>query len=200
MENYYLELPNDYKLDKEIDAKSFKVGLIMNLLALVLMVIPAALLIWFRIKNITALMEEIEEGNVFPTLLFMILFFVAYIVYIVLHELTHGIAYKITTKQKLTFGFNLFVAFCGVPHIYISKKTALIALLAPFITYTIILLPLALFINNAYAALLFILLFSGHFGGCVGDLYCTILLLFKYDNTVILRDTGPKQSFYIKKN
>ena len=35
MNKYYLELPDNYKLDKTIDAKNFLFGLLLNVLALV---------------------------------------------------------------------------------------------------------------------------------------------------------------------
>ena len=38
-----------------------------------------------------------------------------------------------------------------------------------------------------------------HVGGCVGDLWVTYYLLFKYrDKKMIVNDTGPKQTFYIE--
>ena len=121
-------------------------------------------------------------------------------VYIVLHELVHGIAYKALTKEKLTFGLSWSCAFCGVPSLYIYKKAALIALLAPFITFTVIFLPISIwlyFVNPIYfLAALFVL--GMHIGGCSGDLYVTFLLIIKYkEKNVLVNDTGPAQSFYL---
>ncbi|MCQ2122483.1 MAG: DUF3267 domain-containing protein, partial [Fibrobacter sp.] len=60
------------------------------------------------------------------------------LVYIVLHELVHGAVYKLLTGQKLTFGFKASVAYCGVPDIYVYRRTALAALLAPFVVFDIV--------------------------------------------------------------
>ena len=38
-----------------------------------------------------------------------------------------------------------------------------------------------------------------HIGGCVGDLYDAALYLFRFrDPLTLMRDTGPKQSFYLR--
>ena len=43
------------------------------------------------------------------------------VLYMVLHELTHGLFYKIFTHEKLKFGMTLTVAYCGIPRIYTKK-------------------------------------------------------------------------------
>ena len=44
-----------------------------------------------------------------------------------------------------------------------------------------------------------LVLFGIHFGGCVGDLYDTLVYLFKYKSPdTLMNDTGPKQTFYVK--
>ena len=199
MENYYNTLPDNYKVAKVVDAKDAKVGIIMNLIGLLMMALVGVPLYFIRANDITSYLASLKDNFLGPYLILMLSIFGGYIIYIILHELTHGIAYKITTKQKLTFGFNGFVAFCGVPKIYTSRKTSLIALLAPFITYTLILLPMCFMFKDGMITLVAIFLFSAHFGGCVGDLYCTILLLFKFDKNTLVNDTGPMQVFYILK-
>ena len=41
-------------------------------------------------------------------------------------------------------------------------------------------------------------LFALHFGGCVGDLHATYLLLFKFKGDILMKDTGPKQTYYAR--
>ena len=42
-------------------------------------------------------------------------------------------------------------------------------------------------------------IFSLHVSGCVGDLYDAALYLFRFrDPLTLMRDTGPKQSFYLR--
>lgn len=52
--------------------------------------------------------------------------------------------------------------------------------------------------GNGIAGLILKLLFAEHFGGCSGDLYDTVLLVFKYRKGCLINDDGPKQTIYIK--
>ncbi|MCM1195075.1 MAG: metalloprotease family protein, partial [Firmicutes bacterium] len=132
MKNYESEIPQNYKLVKTIDAKSAKIGITLNLIALLVLiacVVSAYFIIGVPLDGIIDF--EDATGNFIR----LAVFIVVMISYVILHELVHGAAYKALTKQKLTFGLTLFVAFCGVPHIYVYRKTALIAVLAPFVTF-----------------------------------------------------------------
>lgn len=196
MENYYKELPEGYREAKVVDAKAKKTSVIFTLSSFVL---TAAVLlpILLTFGSLRALFEEYGRKRM---LIADAVFLICVVSYIVLHELVHGAAYKAMTHQKLTFGMTLTVAFCGVPDIYTSRKTALVALLAPFLTFSAILIPLTIwfFSFNMLYYLLSGILFAVHFGGCIGDLYMTALLLFKYkDPRTLINDTGPKQTIYL---
>ena len=103
--SYETELPEGYSEAYTVDAKNGRTVIIMNLacLAITAAIIAIAWLI-------------IKPNNYFENYDFLhsIIFIAAMLLYIVLHELTHGIAYKLTTGRKLTFGFTLSVAYCGV--------------------------------------------------------------------------------------
>lgn len=189
MKSFEKDLPENYRLVKTVDAKSTKVSLLLTLGSLVLtaaLVVLAYVLI--RPKNFA------EEYSFLRNILFCVTMFA----YIVLHELVHGIAYKLLTKQKLTFGLTLTVAYCGVPDIYVYRRTALIALLAPFVVFDIAFLLPAFLLPNQWDAFYAAVIFAFHFGGCVGDLYDTFLYLFRFrDPQTLMRDTGPAQSFYL---
>ncbi len=195
---YEAKLPAGYREALSINAKNAKFGIVMNLLSVVIMacVMGLAFLILYLTDGLD-LRAAAADAAMLPT---MIIFFVSMLVYIVLHEIAHGIAYKALTKQKLTFGITLSCAFCGVPHIYTYRRTALIALVAPLLTFTVLLVPVCvglLFLNSIYY-LYASLLFGIHLGGCVGDIYGTCLLLFRFKSPMTLvRDTGPMQIFYL---
>lgn len=189
------ELPANYKEVRHIDATNAKFGIIFNLIALaVLVVVMAVAFLILHLNNVKVVFDIIDNFGVF------IITMLVLIVYIVLHELVHGIAYKALTKEKLTFGLSWSCAFCGVPNLYVYKKASLIALLAPFITFTVIFIPLMIllyFINPLYF-LASAFVFGMHVGGCSGDLYVTYLLLVTYKGkNVLIKDTGPAQSFYL---
>ena len=188
MPNYYRELPENAKVVKTIDAKDAKTMIKFNLIALIIMVV--SMLPFLILKGFS--LKEIQPKEL---LIAAIVYIVGVISYIILHELTHGLVYKFMTKEKLTFGVTLSCAFCGVPNIYVSKKTALLAILAPFVIFTVIFIPIIILFPSNLINLAIILIFGTHTSGCIGDLYGTIIL-FKLRGKVIMNDTGPKQTFY----
>ena len=199
MSKHYEEaLPEGYIEIYHINAKDTKTGVILNLASLLLMIIPLIVVL-----PIFFLTKEFKVEDSLQTILFLFGFLVCMILCIIAHELVHGIAYKALTKQKLTFGISWSVAYCGVPNIYVYRKAAMIALMAPFVTFTLFFCGLLVwfyFINSLLYILLSIL-FAIHFGGCSGDLYMFFLFLFKYkDKDLLMRDTGPEQFIYQKQN
>ncbi len=202
--NCFTELPEGYEPILEVDAiknKKFAIGL--NAVGTVL-TLGVGWLLWFlrfssrgeKALSCFALPLGIEP--IWQTELFLLLFIVCMCGYMVLHELTHGAVYKILTRQKLTFGISLSCAFCGVPNVFVNRKTALLALLAPFTLFSVIFLPIV-FLAEGWLSALALLIFSVHFGGCAGDLYDTLLFLTSLRGDVLMKDTGPKQTFYVRK-
>lgn len=127
-------LPDGYKPVYQIDANDKKTIWLFNITSLLLFVVVAVpLFAWLKISTSKALYELLDIG------IFRYLILIAiYIAYIFLHELTHGAAYYALTRRHLTFGTSRFVAYCGVPDIYVYRRPALIAVLAPFVTYSIL--------------------------------------------------------------
>lgn len=190
--NFETALPEGYAPVFMIDAKKKKTGVLLNLVGLLLMAAvfgAAALLIRPR---------DFLEYFSLPKWYAVV---AAMLVYLVLHELTHGAAYKILTKQKLTFGLSLTVAFCGVPQIFVYRRAALISLLAPFTVFTLVFGVAVLLLQDAWDKMYALFLLASHIGGCVGDLYDTFLFVFRFrDPTTLVNDTGPKQTIFIKCN
>lgn len=186
--NYELELPEGYREAYVMDAKEKKTVILMNAACLVMTAVGIVAALFIFRPNF--------DGS------FIVPYFIALavmLVYLVLHELTHGAAYKITTGRKLTFGLTLSVAYCGVPDIFVYRKAALISLLAPFTVFDIVFLLGALLWPSEIGRFLSAALLAVHIGGCVGDLYDTYLFLTRFrDPSVLMKDTGPKQTFYTK--
>lgn len=198
MKFYETELPEGYKTAYEIDAGNKKVGIIMNLIALVFGIAVGAVLVfavgWENVKAMFLTNTEVPY-----TLLYLVIMLVGMVVYMVAHELVHGIAYKILTKQKLTFGLKLSCAYCGVPNIFVYRSAALISLLAPFVVFNIAFLVPFFLLGNTPLRFCFLIWLVVHDGGCVGDLYDTILFLFRFrKRETLMNDTGPKQTIYVK--
>ena len=132
------ELPEEYKEVFHLDARNIKFGIIFNAIALLVTIIVTVIAIaLLALGNVS-----ISIGT--NLLVAYIVLMVSMIAYIVLHELVHGIAYKSLTGEKLTFGLKWSGAVCGVPGIYVDRYTALIAVAAPLVLFTLAFLPLTI--------------------------------------------------------
>ncbi|MCR5154480.1 MAG: DUF3267 domain-containing protein [Lachnospiraceae bacterium] len=189
MKNYETTLPDGYEEVYRVDAANKGFAVAFNLIATVIT-------LGIFLVGIALIMPDdasLDLGD--PIYLIGCLIS---LVYIVLHELTHGAAYKLLTKQKLTFGLKLSCAYCGVPHIYVYRKASIIATLAPFLVFNIVFLVPVFVAAALPVKVVSLFLFAIHFGGCTGDLYCAIIYFFRLrDPRLLTNDTGPKQTFYL---
>lgn len=201
MKRFEESLPQGYVEAKTIDAKNGKtaVAFTVGSLVLTLAVFVVVWLALFRGEPVADSLDRLVPDENWTSLVRIVVFFAAYLLYVVLHELVHGAVYKAFTKQKLTFGVTLTVAYCGIPNLYVYRTVALCALLAPFVVFVpVFLVPM--FLLESYADVLICgALLAFHVGGCIGDLYDAALYAFVFtDKTTLMRDTGPKQTFYVK--
>ena len=186
-------LPEGYVPRLTVDCQDKKLGILMNLAALAIMAV-LCVVFWRLIQPWDAFLAA-PLTSLLKTAVFM----VAVSAYIVLHELLHGAAYKLLTGRKLTFGLTWSVAYCGVPDIFVYRSAALVALLAPFVVFTVVFLLAELLIADPVSRYMAAFLLATHSGGCVGDLYDTGLYLFRLrDSDTLMQDTGPKQTFYTR--
>lgn len=197
--NYENSIPQDYVLVKHVDAKKdTKLIIVYTLLSFVPLLIIVPILCFIAWSYNGYNLFEVSKIPYYYAALLITL--VVLIIYVILHELVHGITYKILTGAKLTFGLTLAVAFCGVPDIYVRKKASITALVMPFLVFSIIFIALTIglwFVSPLYGIFSGMVL-SAHLGGCVGDLHWTLMYLtkFRHCNT-LMRDTGPQQYLYI---
>ncbi len=198
MKHYEEKLPENYRLVKTVDATGIPLSVILNVLSLVMMAGAFAVLYFAFGVDFSRVEEHFHGLPDFVQTLALLLFVVGFIVYVVLHELVHGAVYKAFTKRKLTFGVTMTCAYCGVPDVFVYRTASLCAVLAPFVIFSIAFIVPMFFLQNTMWFLLLAALFAMHFGGCVGDLYITLLYVFKFrDGKTLMRDTGPVQTFYL---
>ena len=197
--NFEKDLPVGYRQALYINAKNAKFGIIFNLIALAVLIVVIALAI-ISLHIADRQIPSFLEMSPLQLLSIYVVFIAITSAYVVLHELVHGLAYKAQTGEKLTFGVSWSCAFCGVPHIYTYRKTALIAVVAPFAVFTLLfisILILLYFVSSLYYMIMAVV-FGLHLGGCSGDLYVLYLLTKKFkDKNTLMRDTGPEQFFYV---
>lgn len=193
--NYVKELPEGYRLVKTVDAGEKRFAIPMNAAALLLTAAAGAGGFFLKFGKDPG-SAGFHTGNVWAFEGTLLAILAGLVLYTVLHELTHGLVYRILTGEKLTYGLKLTCAFCGVPDVYVTGRTALLSLLAPFTVFSVAFLVSFILLSGRFS-FAFLVLFAVHFGGCAGDLYDTFLLTFRIRGKVLMRDTGPKQTFYV---
>ena len=202
LSNFETSLPEDYVLIKHIDAKNNgKLIAIYTILSFVplIIILPALCFIAYYCNKYS--ITDTWYADYGPVALLVTCGVL--ILYIVLHELVHGITYKFFTGAKLTFGLTLTVAFCGVPNIYVRKKASAFALMMPFLIFSVIFIALTicLWLISPLYGILSGAVFAIHLGGCVGDLHWISMYITKYRHcNTLMRDTGPEQWLYIPKS
>ncbi len=196
-DNYTEELPEGYVLVKHVSAKDKKTIIIYSLLSLV----PALILTAAAVVTVyfTGGIKESDDAVFY--IVSLLVTCAVYFLYIVLHELVHGLVYKICTGRKLKFGLSATYAFCGVPDVYVYRKTAIAAVIMPFAVFSVVLIGFTagMYFVNPLIFIEAALILGLHLGGCVGDLHLTVLLAKKYRNpSTLMRDIGPEQFIYMK--
>jgi len=181
-------LPNDYQAASHINLKSTKLIISLNLWSLVL-ILPFlfGIYIYFQINPI--LNPVMFFG--FDLLVYLGLALSTFI----LHELIHGIFFKLGTDQKVSYKFHGWALSASVKGIYFYKNHYLVTGLAPFVIISI-LMVLAMFIFPMHAFMLYIIL-AVHTAGCIGDFY-VVLKLLKYNKDTLIHDYGIGMLFYTK--
>ena len=195
MKYFEKELPDGYQEVLTLDPKSKK-GRRISLIGLAIIVIGLALaILLIGVRKIFDAIGAMPRGQMW---LVILIYFVMLFLYIIVHELIHGLFYKIFTHQKLKFGTNGKVAYCGVPGIYVYHHAIMLILIAPCVVLTTAFLIPIILISNALIRFLLAVLLVIQFAGCIYDLYDFFVLLFKYRNKkTLIYDDGPVQKFYV---
>ena len=190
---YEETLPEGYREAFVVDSGSGRLGSRLKTAVMLTEIVLFAVIFFAYVRPRTG---EVAAGF---TVLKCICFIAAYFFYVGMHELTHGIVYKLLTKKKLTVGFKPPAAYCGVSGIYAYRITAMASLLAPLTVFSIIFAAAFFTAYDPFVKTLVLALLALHLSGCAGDLYNIGLLLFRFRDPDVLReDTGPKQIYYTK--
>ena len=185
------ELPQGYSFYDKIDLKKNKrqFWLVQGVgIGLFLLFIPLGILI----AAVADLPEAEFNGlNIFFPI---IAWCAVYVIYIVLHEVTHGIFMYAFCPTKLNFGVSLTYAYCG-SRAYFDKKHYILIALAPVLIWGIVLGVLNIFIHVGVWFWTVWLLQAGNVSGSAGDFYCVIKML-RYPKDILVQDTGTDMTVY----
>ena len=181
-EIYSINLQSDKKTALFINVAAASVGVLMALIA------------HFAVCPISMLFDMKDGiGNYF--LRFGVLI-VGEILYIILHELTHGVAMKICGTKKVKYGFTGLYAFAGSDDFYTRGAYIFIAL-APVVLFGVIFVIACAFFDGAWFWVLFFLQIT-NISGAAGDAFVTVrFMLFPRD--ILVSDNGVGMNVYSKK-
>ncbi|MEE1186250.1 MAG: DUF3267 domain-containing protein [Acutalibacteraceae bacterium] len=185
-------LSEEYREFYSIDLqKNKKMSLIVNLLAVaitVFMLVPMLFLV-----PISSLFS-MDKGFLNYIVRFVSLI-VLMVLYMVLHELTHGVAMKICGTKKVKYGFTGLYAFAG-SNDYYDKKSYFFIALAPVILWGFVIAIINCFVSIEWFWVVYILQII-NLSGAAGDLFI-IIKFSRFPKDILIRDCGVNMTVYFK--
>lgn len=186
-------LPEGYREIYDIDLqKDKKTALLVNLLALAiaaLLVIPML----FVVPISSLFSMENGMGNYFlrfGALLVLI------IVYMILHELVHGVAMKLCGTKKVKYGFTGMYAFAGSKDFY-DKKAYIFIALAPVVLWGIVLAVITPLVSAQWFWVVYLIQIT-NLSGAAGDLFVTVRFS-RLPKDILVQDHGVGMKVYSQK-
>lgn len=188
MKSCYDNLPDGYHELLTVDLqKNKRVALLVNGLALliaILMVLLGAYLVPFGMA-----LRYIDP-------LSLLALFAAIVVYMLLHELTHGICMKLYGSGKVRYGFTGLYAFAGSGS-YFARGPYIVIALAPVIVLGVVLLALNFVFSSGAAFWCVYIVQITNISGAAGDMYVTGKFL-KLPRDILVHDSGVSMTVYAK--
>ncbi|MGX7029955.1 DUF3267 domain-containing protein [Vagococcus zengguangii] len=154
--------------------------------------IPLFIIFYFMFSLIATFNNQSISADLSIFMLLIVL--VSYFVLIIIHELIHGIFFKLFNKEgKVKFGVKNGLAYATSPGFFYSKTQFIVVLLAPF---TLISIGLYIFyLISIVSSFVFVTLASLHAASCIGDFYFTWLVA-RAPESIVVEDTEQGMSFY----
>ena len=185
-------LPEQYVQVYALDLqKNKKTAILVNALAVgiaALLVVPMLFVV-----PITTLFD-MEEGFGAYLLRFGVLAGGS-VLYLVLHELVHGIAMKLCGTRRVHYGFTGMYAFAGSDDYYDKSGYIMIAL-APIVVWGVVLAVLNLLVPTAWFWVVYLIQIS-NLSGAAGDLYVTVKFS-RLPRDILVRDSGVAMTVYAR--
>lgn len=177
-------LPEGYKEIYSVDLqKNKKMALFVNVLAVVIAVI---LVVPMQFLVPISTLFDMEDGLLQYSIRFFALI-VLMIVYMVLHELVHGVAMKLCGTKKVKYGFTGLYAFAGSDDYY-GKKSYIFIALAPVVLWGIVIALINPFVPVEWFWVVYILQII-NLSGAAGDLFVTVKFS-RFPKDILIKDHG----------
>lgn len=186
------KLPEGYREIYSIDLqKDKKMALLVNILAAVIAVLLAVPM-HFVVPIHTLFSMETGLQDYMLRFAAMI---VLVILYIVLHELVHGIAMKLCGTKKVKYGFTGLYAFAGSEDFY-DKTSYIFIALAPVVLWGIVLAVINPFVPVAWFWVVYYIQII-NLSGAAGDLFVTTKFS-RFPGDIFIQDHGVGMKVYSK--
>ena len=185
-------MPESYREAFSIDLqKDKKLAILVNVLSIVIAVL-VAVPVHFIVPIST--LFDLSQGLLPYTLRFLVLL-IAMVVYMVLHELVHGITMKCYGCSKVKYGFTGLYAFAGCDE-YFPKLPYLVIALAPVVVWGIVLAVLSLLVPTSWFWVVYMIQII-NLSGAAGDLYVTVRFS-RLPKDILVKDVGIGMTVYTK--
>ncbi len=188
----FATLPDGFNQICEVDLqKDKKKALLVNGIALIIavaMIVPMHFYIPFHS------LFSFDKGMTQYFIRFAVLF-VSIIVYMVLHELVHGITMKLCGTEKVKYGFTGMYAFAGSDDYY-DKKSYITIALAPVVVWGIVIAIINCFVSAEWFWVVYFIQIM-NISGAAGDMYVTCKFS-KMPKDILVRDHGVGMKVYSK--
>ena len=184
-------LPSGYSEIFSVDLqKNKKIALAVNIAAIVIAVAMIVPMLFF--VPISGLFD-MSRGFGMYFLRYGILI-VGMVVYMILHELVHGITMKIFGAKRIKYGFTGMYAYAGSENDYFSKVRYIIIALAPVVIWGAVLLLLNLLLPLEWFWVVYIIQII-NISGAAGDMYVTAKFL-TLPSDILVKDIGVSMTVY----
>ena len=183
----YTTLPDGYRQIGEVDlTRDRRAMLLVNISALI---IAAVLFLLGLIVHPFRLFSDSFSS----LLIRLILFYAGALLYLVLHELVHGVLMRYYSGLRPHYGFNGIYAYAG-SEAYFDRNRYRIIALAPVVLLGTILLLLCIVLPDTLFWYFYLIQIM-NLSGAAGDLYVS-LLLKKLPDDLLVQDSGVAMKFY----
>lgn len=183
-------LPDQYKEIYSIDLqKNKKQSLLVNILAVLIAVLLAAPM-HFCVPIYT--MFDMSDGLGSYMIRYVVMMF-SMVVYIVLHELVHGVAMKLCGTKKIKYGFTGLYAFAGSDDYY-DKKSYIFIALAPVVLWGIVIAIINLCVPVEWFWVVYLIQII-NLSGAAGDLFVTVKFA-RFPKDILIKDHGVGMTVY----
>lgn len=185
-------LPEDYGEIYSLNLqKDKRAAIIVNLLALAIAAVMAVSMNFF--VPVTSVFDM--SGGIVRYFLRLAALIALMVLYMVLHELVHGIAMKLCGTKRVKYGFTGLYAFAGSEDYY-DKKSYIFIALAPIVLWGTVLAVVNFFVPTEWFWIVYMIQLI-NISGAAGDLFAAVKFS-RMPKNILIQDSGVSMRvFYI---